>query len=281
MTQQNTEAQGAAPDRDEVFAGKGGKTILERMRLDGRPAVVTGGGQGIGRAFAHALGEAGARVAVVDLDEGKAEAVADELRGKGVKSLAIAADVTLPEEIDRYVRTVVDEWGDLTIAVNNAGMNKNSAAEETPLDEWDKTMELNLRSVFLGCQAAARVMLPAGYGKIINTASMASLIVPHPQKQATYNTSKAGVVHLTRSVAAEWADRGVRVNCITPGIVRTALIEESEELRPLVDEWLTQIPAGKLAEVTDLQAAVVYLASEASDYMTGHNLVIEGGQTLW
>jgi NAD(P)-dependent dehydrogenase (short-subunit alcohol dehydrogenase family) len=179
------------------------------------------------------------------------------------------------------VRAVVDEWGDLTVAVNNAGLNRNSAAEETPLKEWDQTMDLNLRAVFLGCQAAARVMLPCGYGKIINTASMASLIVPHPQKQAAYNTSKAGVVHLTKSVAAEWADRGVRVNCITPGIVRTALIEESNELRPLVDEWLTQIPMGRLAEVTDLQAAVVYLASEASDYVTGHNLVIEGGQTLW
>lgn len=173
MTQQSTEAQGAAPDRDEVFAGKGGKTILDRMRLDGRPAVVTGGGQGIGRAFAHALGEAGARVAVVDLDSGKAETVADELREKGATAMAIAADVTRPEEIERYVDTVVSEWGGLTIAVNNAGMNKNSAAEETPIEEWDRTMELNLRAVFLGCQAAARVMLPAGYGKIINTASMA------------------------------------------------------------------------------------------------------------
>jgi NAD(P)-dependent dehydrogenase (short-subunit alcohol dehydrogenase family) len=277
VTQQNV----GTPDRDEVFVGKGGKGILDRMRLDGRSAVVTGGGQGIGRAFAHALSEAGARVAVVDLDGRKAEAVAEELREKGAKAMAIAADVTRPEEIGRYVDAVASEWGDLTIAVNNAGMNRNSAAEETPLEEWDKTMELNLRSVFLGCQAAARVMLPAGYGKIINTASMASLIVPHPQKQAAYNTSKAGVVHLTRSVAAEWADRGVRVNAITPGIVRTALIEESEELRPFVDEWLTQIPMGKLAEVTDLQAAVVYLASEASDYVTGHNLVIEGGQTLW
>lgn len=277
MTQQNAEA----PMRDEVFTGKGGRGILERMRLDGRSAVVTGGGQGIGRAFAHALGEAGARVAIVDLDGRKAEAVAEELREKGAKAMAIAADLTRPEEIERYVDAVASEWGDLTIAVNNAGMNKNSAAEETPLEEWDRTMELNLRAVFLGCQAAARVMLPAGYGKIINTASMASLIVPHPQKQAAYNTSKAGVVHLTRSVAAEWADRGVRVNAITPGIVRTALIEESDELRPLVEEWLTQIPMGKLAEVTDLQAAVVYLASEASDYVTGHNLVIEGGQTLW
>jgi NAD(P)-dependent dehydrogenase (short-subunit alcohol dehydrogenase family) len=142
-------------------------------------------------------------------------------------------------------------------------------------------MDLNLRAVFLGCQVAAKVMLPRGYGKIINTASMASLIVPHPQKQAAYNASKAGVVQLTKSVAAEWADRGVRVNAITPGVVRTALIEESDELRPLMEEWLTQIPMGRLAEVTDLQGAVVYLASEASDYMTGHNLVIDGGHTLW
>lgn len=267
--------------RDSIYTGKNSKSILERMRIDDHSAVVTGAGQGIGRAFAHALGEAGARVAVVDLNADKADEVARELREKGAESIAIAADVTDSDAVNRYVQAVVDEWGDLTIAVNNAGMNKNSAAEETPLSEWDQTMDLNLRALFLGCQAAARIMLPRGYGKIINTASMASLIVPHPQKQAVYNTSKAGVVHLTKSLAAEWADRGVKVNCITPGIVRTALIEESEELGPLVDEWLTQIPIGRLAELSDLQAAVVYLASEASDYITGHNLVIEGGQTLW
>jgi NAD(P)-dependent dehydrogenase (short-subunit alcohol dehydrogenase family) len=123
-------------------------------------------------------------------------------------------------------------------------------------------------------------MLRAGYGKIINTASMASLLVPHPQKQAAYNVSKAGVAHLTRSLAAEWASRGVRVNAISPGLVRTALLEQPA-LRPLVEQWMPQIPAGCLAEVTDLQGAVVYLASGSSDYMTGHNLVIDGGQTLW
>lgn len=266
---------------DEVLTGKDGKTILERMRLDGRAAVVTGGGQGIGRAIAHALGEAGASVAVVDLDDKKARTVAEELEDKQIKSLAISADVSSPEEVERYVDEVVSRFGRLTIAVNNAGLNRNSAAEETALDEWDQTMDLNLRGVFVGCQAAAKAMLPAGYGKIINTASMSSLIVPHPQKQAAYNVSKAGVAHLTSSLASEWADRGVRVNCISPGIVRTPLIFESDYLRPLAEEWVTQIPMGKFAEVSDLQAAVVYLASEASDYVTGHNLVIDGGHTIW
>jgi len=124
-------------------------------------------------------------------------------------------------------------------------------------------------------------MLEVGYGKIVNTASMASLIVPHPQKQAAYNASKAAVVTLTRTLAAEWADRGVRVNCISPGIIRTALIDGNEALAPLVEEWLTQIPMGRLGDVTDLQAGIVYLCCEASDYLTGHNLAIEGGQTLW
>ncbi|XP_029539652.1 uncharacterized protein zgc:113054 isoform X2 [Oncorhynchus nerka] len=227
---------------DEVFRGLNGRSILDRMRLDGRVAYVTGAGQGIGRAFAHALGEAGAKVAVVDLDQGKAEGVAEELTLKGI--------------------------------------NMNSASEDTSLEEWDQTFDVNLRGTFMCCQAVGRVMLKKGYGKIINTASMASLIVPHPQKQLAYNTSKAGVVKLTQTLGTEWIDRGVRVNCISPGIVDTPLIH-SESLRPLVQRWLSDIPAGRLALVTDLQAAVVYLASDASDYMTGHNLVIEGGQSLW
>jgi len=266
---------------DPVVAGAGGRTILERMRLDGRRAVVTGGGQGIGRAYAHALGEAGARVAVVDLDAARATAVAAELEAKGVDALALAADVADPEAAERYVAAVVERWGGLEIAVQNAGINLNAAAEDTTAAEWDRTFEVNVRGVFRGCQAAGRVMLDAGYGKLINTASMASLIVPHPQCQVAYNASKSAVVQLTRTLAAEWAPRGVRVNCVSPGIIRTALIDESETLAPLVAEWLGQIPAGRLGEVTDLQAGVVYLAGEASDYMTGHNLVIEGGQTLW
>ncbi|NXU41569.1 SDR dehydrogenase, partial [Drymodes brunneopygia] len=266
--------------RDDVFWGRNRRRILERLRLDGRVAYVTGAGQGIGRAFAHALGEAGAKVAVVDLVLAKAEAVACELSLKGIKSLALAADVSKPEDVQRMVDAIVARWGTVHIACNNAGINLNSASEETSLEEWDKTFNVNLRGLFLCCQAAGRIMLNQGYGKIINTASMASLIVPHPQKQLAYNASKAGVVKLTQTLGTEWIDRGVKVNCISPGIVDTPLIR-SRELRPLVRRWLAEIPAGRLAQPTDLQAAVVYLASEASDYMTGHNLVIEGGQSLW
>jgi len=196
-------------------------------------------------------------------------------------AIALCADVAKEKEVEGMVSDCVAQLGGLDIAVNNAGVNKNNAAEDTPMDQWDFTFDVNTRGVFMCCKAEAKHMLKAGGGNIINTASMATLLVPHPQKQCAYNCSKAAVVKMTQTLACEWADRNVRVNCMSPGIVNTALIQESEDLKPLVGEWLNQIPAGRLAEVTDLQAGIVYLASDASAYMTGHNLVIEGGQSLW
>jgi NAD(P)-dependent dehydrogenase (short-subunit alcohol dehydrogenase family) len=265
-------------------AAMGTTPILERFRLTGRVALVTGGGQGIGRGFAHALGEAGAAVAVVDMVTARAETVAHELVQKGIDAIALTADVTDPQQVQMMVDAVVGKWGKLTIGVNNAGIGQWVDTEAMSLDDWQKVMAVNLTAVFLCAQAEAKVMLPAGYGKIINTASMSGSIVNWPQNQAAYNTSKAGVIHLTHSLATEWAGRGLRVNSISPGYTRTQLVDEltkTPEAQGMVPEWLRMTPMGRMAEVTDLQGAVVYLAAPASDFVTGHDLVVDGGYACW
>jgi NAD(P)-dependent dehydrogenase (short-subunit alcohol dehydrogenase family) len=258
--------------------------ILERFRLTGKVSLVTGAGQGIGRGFAHALGEAGASVAVVDISEDAARRVAEELKAKGVDALAIRADMTSNAEIGRMIDSVVKRWGTLTIGVNNAGIGQWLDAESVTPEVWRKVMSLNLDAVLWCAQAEAREMKKKEYGKIINTASMSGHIVNTPQDQAPYNVSKAGVIHLTRSLAAEWARYGIRVNSISPGYTKTALVENlisTPEGRKMADAWIPLIPMHRMAEVTDLQGAAVYLASGASDYMTGSDLIIDGGYCVW
>jgi NAD(P)-dependent dehydrogenase (short-subunit alcohol dehydrogenase family) len=256
------------------------KPILERFSLLARVALVTGGGQGIGRAFCHALAEAGAAVAVVDKDASTAETVAEELARKGARCTAVCADVTDPDQAQTMVDKVTGHFGKLTIAVNNAGIGLWVDSEKATPEEWRKLMAVNLDAVFWCAQAEARTMFLADYGKIINTASMSAHIANTPQRQAAYNASKAGVLHLTRTLAAEWPTRGVRVNSISPGYTRTLLVENliaTPEGAKMMAAWMPLIPQGKMAEVTDLQGAVVYLASEASDYMTGSDILIDGG----
>ena len=258
--------------------------ILERFKLTGRVALVTGAGQGIGRAFAHALGEAGAAVAVVDINADAAKAVAGELVQKGIDAIEVVADVTRVDQIQGMIEAVVRKWGRLTIAVNNAGMGDWTAAEDVDENNWDRISDLNLRGVFFCAQAEGRIMLKAGYGKIINTASIAGHISNTPQNQSAYNTAKAGVLHLTRSLAAEWAKRGVRVNSISPGYTRTKLVDDLLATpigQTMLPTWMGMTPMGVMAEVTDLQGAVVYLAAPASDYMTGNDLIIDGGYCAW
>jgi NAD(P)-dependent dehydrogenase (short-subunit alcohol dehydrogenase family) len=259
-------------------------SILQRFQLDGRVALVTGGGSGIGRAFAHALGEAGATVAVVDILPERAETVAHELSQKNIDAIAITADVTDEAATQAMVATVIDRWGKLTIGVNNAGVGLWQEAETMTLEQWRGIIDLDLTAVWLCAKAEAGVMLTAGYGKIINTASISGTIVNLPQHQAAYNAAKAGVVHLSKSLAAEWAARGVRVNSISPGYMRTQLLESLAQTpagQLMVPEWLRLTPMARLGEVTDLQGAVVYLASPASDFVTGHDLVVDGGYTVW
>ena len=266
--------------QDEIVTGYQGKPILNRFSLAGRIALVTGGGQGIGRALAHALGEAGASLVIADLNLARAQGVVEELRGKDIAAHALETDVSDQTQVRAMVGAAVERFGRLDIAINNAGVNFNSAAEDTPLTEWDTTFGVNLRGLFICCQEEAKVMLQQGSGAIVNMASMSSLKVPHPQKQAVYNTSKAGVAHLTRSLACEWASRGVRVNALSPGLIQTDLLQ-SEALKPLTGIWIKQIPMDRFGQVSDLQSAIVFLVSDGSGYMTGHNLVLDGGQSLW
>lgn len=260
------------------------KPILERFRLDGKVALVTGAGQGIGRGYAHALGEAGAAVAVVDISADHAKEVAEELTEKGVDALALTADVTSRHEVQQMVDAIVKKWGSLTIGVNNAGIGQWIDAGDITDEVWQKVMRLNLDAVLYCAQAEAKVMRKAGYGKIVNTASMSGHIVNTPQNQTPYNVSKAGVLHMTRSLAAEWAQYGIRVNSISPGYTRTALVENliaTPEGKKMLEAWTPLIPMRRMAEVSDLQGAVIYLSSEASDYMTGSDLVIDGGYCVW
>ena len=223
-------------------------------------------------------------MAIIDINGDTANEVVAELERKNIESIAVVADVTKPKETADMVAVIVSKWGELTIGVNNAGMGVWEDAESMGKQTWDKLMALNLDAVLLCAQAEAKVMLQKGYGKIINTASMSAHIVNTPQNQCAYNASKAAVLHLTRSLAAEWADRGIRVNSISPGYTQTKLVSDLLETpigQNMAPKWLERIPAGRMAKVTDLQGAVVYLASEASDYMTGADMLIDGGYCAW
>lgn len=253
--------------------------ILERFSLAGKTALVTGGARGIGQALATALAEAGADVAVVDVNQPLAESTAAAIDPLGVRTLALAVDVTDGAQINEVVGQVIAAWGKLDIAINSAGIARRSPSEAIEEADWDAILDVNLKGVFLCAQAEGRAMLAQGHGSIINIASMSGRIVNRPQQHAHYNASKAGVVQLTRTLAAEWAGRGVRVNCISPGHTLTPMTAHASEVDRAT--WLSNTPMGRLGEPGDLQGAAVFLASDASAYVTGHDLVVDGGYTLW
>ena len=255
-------------------------SILNKFSLAGKVALVTGGASGIGESFAFALAEAGARVAVADLNQDRAGHVAAQVRNLGVDSIALGVDVTQTEQIESMMAEVLKRWGRLNVAVNNAGVALRSRAEEMSEEYWDRTLDVDLKGVFFCCQAEAKHMLLQGSGSIINTASMSSQIVNRPQRHVPYNAAKAGVVQLTRTCAAEWADRGVRVNSISPGHTLSPMTARNLS-DATVRMWISNTPMQRLGLPADLQGGLIFLASDASSYVTGHDLVIDGGYTIW
>lgn len=256
--------------------------IIEKMRLDGRAIFVTGGARGIGKSVATAFAEAGADLAIVDLDIEEAKKTAKELAdNNSVKAIAIQTDVTSPEQVDAMVKEVVDTYGKLDAAFCNAGICINVAADEMTFEQWKKVIDINLTGVFLTAQAAGKQMLKQGKGSIINTASMSGHIVNVPQPQCAYNASKAGVIQLTKSMAIEWADKGVRVNSISPGYIGTELISANKELIPLIEQWNAMAPMHRLGKPEELQSICVYLAGDTSSFTTGSDFIVDGAFTCF
>lgn len=256
--------------------------IIEKMRLDGKKGFVTGAARGIGKSTAAAFAEAGADVAIVDLDIEEAEKTAAELAEKtGRKVIAIRTDCTDPEQVDAMVAQVVQDLGGLDFCHNNAGICINAPAEEMTYAQWSKVININLNGIFLTDIAAGKYMLAHGGGSIINTASMSAHIVNVPQPQCAYNASKAAVIQLTKSLAIEWAKRGVRVNSISPGYIGTELTLNSPTLVPLIEKWNEMAPLGRLGTPDELQSICVYLAGDTSTFTTGSDFVIDGAFTCF
>jgi NAD(P)-dependent dehydrogenase (short-subunit alcohol dehydrogenase family) len=252
---------------------------LSLFDLTGKNALVTGGAMGLGRACADALAMAGANVAIVDINEAVGERTAASIRARGTDSFFVRCDVADKVQVTGMAAAVVRRFGRLDIGINNAGYGLPEGGSETlDLAAWERLMAVNLTGVFLCAQAQAQEMIkqsPAG-GKIINTASMYGIIAGG---NVAYNTSKAGVIHLTRSLAAEWGRFNINVNCISPSWTLTpAMLEETP---PEVRRQIREVtPMGHVQRPEDIHGPVLFLASRASDFVTGHNLVIDGGHTL-
>ena len=245
--------------------------------LTGRVAIVTGSTRGIGRGIAECLGLAGASVVVVGRNKAACEQAAAELAAMGVKTLAAPTDVTKVTEVERLMQLTEEAFGRIDILVNNAGSALTHKAEDITEAEWDQVLDLDLKSVFFCSQRAGLRMIRQQRGKIINTASIMGQV--GQKLTLTYCAAKSGVIGVTRALALEWARHNIQVNALCPGFVLTSINEEAMKDEKIFNATLRKIPNGRLGQVSDMVGAVWFLASDASDYMTGQTLTVDGGWT--
>jgi NAD(P)-dependent dehydrogenase (short-subunit alcohol dehydrogenase family) len=254
-------------------------SIRDLFDLSGKVAIVTGGGSGIGRQMADGLAEAGANLVLCARKAERCEQAAAELEQLGVRALGLACDVRDPDQIQAVVSSAVDELGRVDVLVNNAGTVWGATPEDMPLEGWQKVVDVNLTGAFLFAQAAGRVMIERGGGAIVNIASVAGLHGAPPEfvNTVVYHASKGGVIAFTRDLAWKWAQHGIRVNAIAPGWFPSDMSKFVLDLQG--EELVRRVPLRRFGGPEDLKGAVVFLASPASAYVTGHTLVVDGGQS--
>jgi NAD(P)-dependent dehydrogenase (short-subunit alcohol dehydrogenase family) len=249
------------------------------FRLDGQIALVTGASTGLGRGCALALADAGAHVALTSRDVARVEPVASEVQAMGRRALPLSLEVTRLESIDAALVAVLDEFGRIDVLINNAGINIPEPALEVSEEHWDRILDTNLKGLFFCAQKVGRVMVRQGRGKIVNVASQMGLV--GGRLRAAYCSSKGGVVQLTKVLAIEWSARGVNVNAVAPTFLRTPFSEPMFADEAFLQEVVAKIPLGRVGEVEDVLGAILFLASPASDLVTGHTLLVDGGWTAW
>ncbi|KAL3474428.1 hypothetical protein BJX99DRAFT_271629 [Aspergillus californicus] len=261
-----------------VLAQPENKHVMKAFDLTGKVVVITGGARGIGLEVSRGLAEAGASVALIYNSSTTAEQTAAEIAStNNVVAAAYKADVSKKPEIEAAVQRIKQDFRKLDIMVVNSGIATAVAAEDYTTEQWREIMAINLDGAFYTAQAAAKIFKEQGHGNIIFTASVSAALVNVPQKQAAYNASKAGVVQLAKCLSVEWVDF-CRVNCISPGFIATEILDHHpKEWR---ERWYSMIPAQRMAQTYELKGAYVFAASDASSYMTGADMVIDGGYTL-